>query len=320
MTKINLSKITLWSAKITLLATLTFSSALLSTALLAQAAESILFIGNSFTFGYGSAARYYRADSVTDLNKEGTGGVPALFKSFADQAGLDFDVSIETYPGAGLDFHLENRLELIGQQPWDHAVMHGFSTLDRDAPGNPAKLIETAAEMAAFLRGLNASTELYLSATWSRADMVYPEDKPWHGTPIEQMAIDIRAGYDEAAQGIGATVNPVGEAWSRAMATGVADPNPYDGIAPGQVDLWTWDHYHASSYGYYLEALVVFGNVTGKDPRSLGRNECSGYELGFSPAEVAALQQVAFDQLDFEGKVTAAPLNESRVIPRRCAE
>ncbi len=59
------------------------------------------------------------------------------------------------------------------------------------------------------------------------------------------MAIDIRAGYDKAAQGIGATVNPVGEAWSRAMATGVADPNPYDGIAPGQVDLWTWDHYHA---------------------------------------------------------------------------
>ena len=283
-----------------------------------HAAESVLFIGNSFTFGYGSAARYYRADTVTDLNKEGTGGVPALFKSFADQAGVDYDVSIETYPGAGLDFHLANRLELIGQQPWDHAVMHGFSTLDRDAPGNPATLIATVADMAEFLRGLNADAELYLSATWSRADMVYPDGKPWHGTPIEQMAIDIRAGYDAAAAGVGASVNPVGEAWSRAMATGVADPNPYDGIAPGQVDLWTWDHYHASSYGYYLEALVVFGNVTGIDPRSLGRNECSGYELGFSPAETAALQQVAFDQLASEGKVTAAPSDEARVIPQRC--
>ena len=102
------------------------------------------------------------------------------------------------------------------------------------------------------------------------------------------------------------------------MATGVADPNPYDGIARGQVDLWTWDHYHASSYGYYLEALVVFGNVTGIDPRSLGRNECSGYELGFSSAETAALQQVAFDQLAAEGKVTAAPSGEARVIPQRC--
>jgi hypothetical protein len=196
--------------------------------------------------------------------------------------------------------------------------MHGFSTLDRDAPGNPSTLIATVADMAEFLRGLNADSELYLSATWSRADMVYPEDKPWHGTPIEQMAIDIRAGYDAAADSVGASVNPVGEAWSRAMATGVADPNPYDGIALGQVDLWTWDHYHASSYGYYLEALVVFGNVTGIDPRSLGRNECSGYELGFSSAETAALQQVAFDQLASEGKVTAAPPDEARVISQRC--
>lgn len=283
-----------------------------------QAADSVLFIGNSFTFGYGSAARYYRADTVTDLNKEGTGGVPALFKSFADQAGLDYGVSIETYPGAGLDFHLANRLELIGEQSWDHVVMHGFSTLDRDAPGNPAKLIATVSDMAAFLYGLNPDSKLHLSATWSRADMVYPKDRPWHGTPIEQMAIDIRAAYDAAAVGVGASVNPVGEAWSRAMANGVADPNPYDGIAPGQVDLWTWDHYHASSYGYYLEALVVFGNVTGIDPRSLGLNECSGYELGFSPTETAALQRVAFEQLAYEGKVTAAPSDEARVVPQRC--
>jgi len=103
------------------------------------------------------------------------------------------------------------------------------------------------------------------------------------------------------------------------MTTGVADPNPYDGIALGQVDLWTWDHYHASSYGYYLEALVVFGNVTGKDPRSLGRNECSGYELGFSSAEVAALQQVAYDQLASEGKVTAAPLVTKPRAAQRCS-
>lgn len=296
--------------------------ALLSGALsssLAAAQESILFLGNSFTFGYGSATRYYRAETVTDLNNEGTGGVPALFKSFSDQAGLDYDVYIETYPGAGLDFHLENKLDVIGKRPWDNAVMHGFSTLDRNAPGNPATLISTVSDMADFLRGLNEATNLYLSATWSRADMVYPEDRPWHGQPIEQMAIDIRAGYDAAAEGVGASVSPVGEAWNRAMLTGVADPNPYDGIALDQVDLWTWDHYHASSYGYYLEALVVFGNVTRKDPRSLGRNECSGYELGFSSREVAALQQVAFDQLASEGRVTAAPLETKPSAAQRCS-
>ncbi len=41
--------------------------------------ETILFVGNSFMHGAGSAARYYRANTVTDLNGEGQGGVPALF-------------------------------------------------------------------------------------------------------------------------------------------------------------------------------------------------------------------------------------------------
>ena len=58
------------------------------------AGTSILFIGNSFLFAYGSPVRFYRADTVTDLNNEGIGGVPALFKSFTEQAGLDYDVSI----------------------------------------------------------------------------------------------------------------------------------------------------------------------------------------------------------------------------------
>ena len=120
------------------------------------------------------------------------------------------------------------------------------------------------------------------------------------------MALDVRAGYDVAAAASNvAAVNGVGEAWSRAMALGVADPNPYDGIEADKVDLWTYDHYHASHYGYYLEALVVFGNLTGLDPRSLGENECSAYELGMSRNQVRMLQQAAFDQLESENRVTA---------------
>src|ERR1700761_3628274 len=82
-------------------------------------AGSILFIGNSFTFAMGSPVRYYRADSVTDLNGTGQGGVPALFKSFTVEAGLPYGVYLETEPGVGLDWHLEHKLELIGQKGWD---------------------------------------------------------------------------------------------------------------------------------------------------------------------------------------------------------
>lgn len=296
---------------------------LLSAASLSAVADtSVLFIGNSFTYGYGSAARYYRADSVTDLNNEGIGGVPALFKSFADQAGLDYDVYLETRGGSGLDFHLENKLGVIGRRPWDQVVMHGYSTLDSNNPGDPAVLIDTAAQMAEFLQGLNPEVEVFLTATWSRADRVYRSDSPWRDTPIAQMARDIRAGYDRAAMASSIKgVNGVGEAWNRAMESGIADPNPYDGIDVGKIDLWTWDHYHASSYGYYLEALVVFGNLTGRDPRSLGENECSAYELGMSRDEIKGLQQAAYDQLASEGKVTAAPLVLPRpTAPERCVD
>lgn len=302
-----------------------FTSALIASFMLAVggtvAAEgtSLLFIGNSFTFGSGSAVRFYRADTVTDLNNEGIGGVPALFKSFAQQAGLDYDVALETRGGSGLDFHIENKLGVVGRRPWDKVVMHGYSTLDAVKPRDPAKLIATSKQMADFLRSKNPKVELYLMATWSRADEVYQPKGAWAGQPIDAMARDVRAAYDQAASGAGIkTVIPVGDAWTRAMQAGLADPNPYDGVESGKLNLWTYDNYHASTYGYYLEALVIFGSVTGRDPRSLGDNECSGYELGLSRTEVKALQQTAFDQLAGSG-ITAAPLVLPKpVAPERC--
>jgi uncharacterized protein DUF4886 len=284
------------------------------------AGTSVLFVGNSFLFGSGSAVRFYRAGTVTDLNDEGIGGVPALFKSFTQQAGLDYDVSLETRGGVGLDFHLQNKLGAIGKRGWDKVVMHGYSTLDADKPRDPAKLVATSKQMADFLRKGNPKVDLYLMATWSRADETYPAKGAWAGQPIDAMARDVRAAYDKAAGAAAVkAVIPVGEAFTRAIKTGVADPNPYDGIEAGKVNLWTYDNYHASTHGYYLEALVIFGSVTGRDPRSLGQNECSAFELGLSRAEAKALQQVAFDQLAGAGAITPAPLEPGKgVNPQRC--
>lgn len=304
-----------------------FASTLLASVMLglgvgyAQSGTSVLFIGNSFTYGAGSAVRFYRADTVTDLNSEGIGGVPALFKSFTAQAGLDYDVYLETRGGSGLEFHLDNKLGVIGRRPFDAVVMHGQSTLDFDKPGDPGKLVSSSRQLAEVFHARNPKVAIHLMATWSRADQTYPPKGAWFGKPIEAMARDVRAAYDKAAAGAPArtSVIPVGEAWTRAMHTGVADPNPYDGIEAGKVDLWTYDHYHASTHGYYLEALVIFGSLTGRDPRSLGDNECSAYELGLARPQVKALQQVAFDQLIAEGAVTPAPLVLPKpVTPGRC--
>ena len=288
----------------------------------AQSPNSVLFIGNSFTFGAGSPVRFYRSNTVTDLNNEGIGGVPALFKSFAQQAGLDFDVYVETEPGTGLDFHLENKLGAIGRRGWNTVVMHGYSTLDATKPRDPSKLVDTSRRMAEFLRSRNPDVQLYLMATWSRADQTYPRTGAWTGHPIDVMARDVRNAYDKAAATASvAGVVPVGEAWLRAMHTGVADSNPYDGIEAGKLNLWTYDHYHASAHGYYLEALTIFGALTKRDPRSLGENECSGFELGFSRQEVTALQQVAFDELAKTNAVAAAPLLLPKpASPERCVQ
>jgi hypothetical protein len=287
----------------------------------AQQAPSVLFVGNSFTFGAGSAVRYYRAQTVTDLNNEGIGGVPALFKSFADQSGVRYNVYLETRGGAGFEFHLENKLDVIGNRPWDVVVAHGQSTLDLDKPRDPTKFLATGRQLAEMLVRQNPAVQIYMTATWSRADQTYPRTGAWFGEPIDAMARDVRTAYDALAKqapGI-KSVNPVGEAWTRAIQSGVADGNPYDGIESGKLNLWTYDNYHASTAGYYLEALVVFGNVTRIDPRSLGNGECSGFELGLSASQVQALQQVAYDQLAADGIKVQAAIRTPPDRPARCA-
>jgi hypothetical protein len=276
--------------------------ALLAVPALPASARTILFIGNSFTFGSNSPVHYYRADSVIDLNGAGqngktVGGVPAIFKALTREAGLDYTVSLETVGGKGLDYHYAEKRALIDQK-WDEVVMHGYSTLDQLHPGDPTVLVQSVKQVADLLRARNPDVKIHLLATWSRADQTYPDGKPWHGKPIQQMGKDLEAAYVLAARNAAiADVIPLGLAWNRAIDTGFAGENPYSGVPAGKVNLWSWDSYHASAYGYYLEALLDFGSVTGRDPRSLGRGESVAEDMGFSPEQTATLQQIAHDEL-----------------------
>ena len=325
----------------------------------AQAAPSILFIGNSFTYAAHSAVKFYHPETVHDLNApdnrgQTIGGVPALFKAFTKEAGLDYDVSLETIGGVGFDAHLARKRTEI-DKPWDIVVGHGFSTLDGDHPGNPALLISTTKELSDLLAAKNPQVKFYLLATWSRADMTYPrpaggrggapdgaapagrrdppaaiagaqaapaanagapaaprvaEPSPWLGKPIQQMGKDIEVAYEQAARGAPhvAGIIPMGLAWNNAIDTGVADNNPYDDLGASKMNLWAYDSYHASSYGYYLEALLDFGKVTGRDPMSLAAIDNVAEDLGISRAQAGALQKVAHDALTAQGMVfVAAP-------------
>jgi len=109
--------------------------------------KKVLFIGNSFTYGATGSAQFYHPENVRDLNQEGIGGVPSIFKTLAKQANMDFDISLETIPGSGLDTHFDKKLKLIDRK-WDIVIMQSYSTLDAKNPNNPAKLIEYSQKLA----------------------------------------------------------------------------------------------------------------------------------------------------------------------------
>jgi hypothetical protein len=117
-----------------------------------------------------------------------------------------------------------------------------------------------------------------------------PEFAPCVGAtdPLGQMASDLHNAYEGEASAYNAA-NPNGshvdvalggDAWVSAINLGIAVENPYLPRQPRhQVDLWdsnpllacctTPIGYHPSSYGVYLDALVIFYKITGVDPERL---------------------------------------------------
>lgn len=190
--------------------------------------RTVLFVGNSFTQGAHSAVRNWHADSVSDLNRDGYGGVPALFKQFTLEVGLDYAVSLETQGGKTLGFHYDERRQLL-DRAWDVVVLQELSTLDRDRPGDASAYLRDVPRLAGLFRARNPAVQVQLMATWTRADETYQARGHWYGQPVTAMADDLRRAADQAraaTPGI-AGILPVGQAWGRAMAAGVADANPY---------------------------------------------------------------------------------------------
>ncbi len=123
--------------------------ALLATAIAVSAAQatptSILFVGNSYTFGRVDPVMSYNAANVNDLtksmwtnNSSGSnafephpwGGVAGIFKMFTVQAGLDYDVSISARNAASLRGHFLNTNAAgwdlrgnIASNKWDKVVL-----------------------------------------------------------------------------------------------------------------------------------------------------------------------------------------------------
>ena len=125
---------------------ITLASLAAATSALA-ASQSILFVGNSYTFGRIDPVMTYNKDNIDDLTRPrpddpdpnftetaGTrawephpwGGVPGIFKQLADQAGIEFDVSMSARNAATLRGHFLNTANAdwdlrgnIAKKKWD---------------------------------------------------------------------------------------------------------------------------------------------------------------------------------------------------------
>jgi hypothetical protein len=291
----------------------------------------ILFVGNSFFHGATQPVLTYNAAAITDENftpnRKGQrqqqyvhepgpwGGIPGIFKKLTEEAGLAYDVHLEALSGKALKFHYDSALATIQQPRWDVVVLHDHSSGPVPARhgGQPARFVEYANRLEQAIHSANPKAQLYLYETWARADQTYPATGGYAGLPLDSMTADLhRAYYQEAARnGHFAGVAPAGDAWLRAIETGVALRNPYQPDAT-KLDLWGQDHGHPSPWGAYLNACVLFGEITGRDPRRFGGQEQAAAALGIAPAQAVALQRVAWQQLRAAKELGGQGLKKSR--------
>jgi hypothetical protein len=288
----------------------------LGTPALAQTTPTrILFVGNSFTHGRFDPVRTYNSANVTDENyglpstspryesqadESGPwGGIPGIFKKFTDEAGLNYEVHIEAISSKTLQYHYTNALSVIAQ-PWNKVVLQEYSTgaLPNKRGGNRTGFYAAGISLEQAIHKANALAEVYLYETWARADLVYPTGSTYYGLPVDTMFADMHKGYYGAlaTNSHYAGVAPAGDAWLRAISSGVAMRNPYKPDAT-KLDLWGTDNYHPSKWGAYLNACVLFYRTTGVDPRTLGANEQAAAALGITSTAAVALQQVAYQQV-----------------------
>jgi hypothetical protein len=255
-------------------------------------AQNILFVGNSFTF----VPRDVGIGSVTELNKDKPGGVPALFQTLAVAGGKNPTVTMETVGGKTLQFHYETRRELIDRS-WDIVVLQDYSTGPLLAADASTKSYDSFRAHVPRLKELfvakNPAVKIWLYETWARPDLVMKG----RFASIDEMQTALRTAYSDAAKdnALQGWV-PVGDTFLAAVKQGLAD-NPATPESEGPLHIWGKDNYHQSALGAYVSALLFYGRIYDADPRDLPADNAAAKHLKLSPEDSKKLQTIAWEQL-----------------------
>lgn len=189
------------------------------------------------TGAQGASARIlFIGNSHTYMNN-----VPALVQATYASVGLGCDTTMVAKGGYGLMDHWAEReaRDEIERGGWTHVVLQQGASARNDSRRN---LREYVGRFAPLIEAIGARTALY--SVWPmRSD---PQD-------FERATESCRL----AANDVGALLCPAGAAWRIALQ---AEPHP---------DLYAHDGLHATVYGSYLAALVIFAVLTERSPVGL---------------------------------------------------
>ncbi|MFC1610667.1 hypothetical protein ACFL6C_06900 [Myxococcota bacterium] len=228
----------------------------------------ILFVGNSFTQTWPSAAH--------DI-----GGVPALVRQFAVARGHDApNIQAELAGGTDLAWHLVNSAGAIASPTgfvpdpdfqWDQVVMQEFSTKPTRV-GDPDAFRADALAYYELVTSHSSAVEAVLYETWARewTHDIYTWSS--FGDP-HGMQEDLRSNYGLAREDIAAVAGD-----SKAAIARVGDA--FEAGSFG--DLYAEDLYHPNNRGAYLAGLVMFATLFCETPLGLPKilDELTDEEVG----------------------------------------
>ncbi|MFW6067170.1 MAG: hypothetical protein ACOC97_02450 [Myxococcota bacterium] len=220
-------------------------------------------------------------------------GLPEVLERVAGSVagGPEVRADITFRAGVGLRTHWArgHARRMIRRGDYTHVVLQGHSRAVFDGP---EELIRYARRFGREIEEAGATP--VLMATWARhpSSSLYALGEDAR-TPIE-MQTRIDALYARAAAEAGAAVAPVGDAWLVSVARW-----PH-------LRLHRPDASHPTHRGTYLTASVLYGVLTGRDPREIG------YGIpGADPTVLTRLQAVAAEAVRAHAALEDRPVAEA---------
>jgi len=226
-----------------------------------RAEDKILFVGNSFTYGFG-----------------GTASVPLIFERLAVAGGhSDPTTVMRAVGGVNYQFHENDATtrSVIASQPWTYVILQNFST-EPTHIGNVANHLTYGTLLYNRVLANNPATKVILYETWSRAanhPLITGTSTPTTFASTGEMQSELRANYLNLNRSLNSgnpsnapvTIAPVGDSWENAGGLLAASH-------PDFCDLHGSDNYHGNDNGYFLSAAVFYATIYGQNPVGLHTN------------------------------------------------